>query len=66
VSVDVRSTAEWIKSSRCGPKKNSNCVELRYPSAGLTAVRSSTCEDAVLLFAEPGWLAFLTHCRSSH
>jgi hypothetical protein len=65
VSVDVRSTTEWIRSSRCGPKKDSNCVELRHLGSGLTAVRDSKCAHEVLRFTEPGWLAFLAHCRST-
>ncbi|HEV8555497.1 MAG TPA: DUF397 domain-containing protein [Actinophytocola sp.] len=63
--VDNRSTTqEWIRASRCGPKANTNCVELRLGPDGLVAVRDSKSGDDVLLFDTAPWAAFLAHCQS--
>lgn len=63
--VDNRSTTQkWIKSSRCGPQDNTNCVELRHGPDGSVAVRDSKSGDDVLLFATAPWVAFLARCQS--
>jgi hypothetical protein len=59
-------TGKWIKSSRCGPQANTNCVELHRGIAEVVAVRDTKGGDAVLLFADASWQAFLARCQSGH
>ena len=64
VSVDIRnSTGKWIKSSRCGPQANTNCVELSRDTIGV-AIRDTKTGGAILRFGDAPWLAFLEHCRT--
>lgn len=55
---------KWIKSSRCGPQANTNCVEFRRCIADLVAVRDSKGDGTVLVVTGTSWRAFLGHCRS--
>jgi hypothetical protein len=68
MTTDVRDnprTPTWRRSSRCGPKANTNCVEVAGAEAGVL-VRDSKGEVVLGVFDTVQWSAFLAHCRTEH
>jgi Domain of unknown function (DUF397) len=63
---DARRAGKWIKSGRCGPEVDTNCVELNRDVAGGVSVRDSKGGDTVLLFADAPWQAFLARCQTEY
>jgi uncharacterized protein DUF397 len=62
---DITRTPHWHRSSRCGPKANTNCVEVAHLAAHVL-VRDSKGEVVLNAFDPAPWKAFLTTFRTTH
>ena len=62
---DTRDTPTWRRSSRCGPKANTNCVEVAR-AADRVLVRDSKGEVVLGAFDAVHWTTFLATCRTTH
>lgn len=60
---DIHRTATWVRSSRCGPTANSNCVEVGLDVAGIL-IRDSKGEAILGAFDVSSWSTFLARCRA--
>jgi hypothetical protein len=60
---DIPRTPTWLRSSRCGPQANTNCVEVGRGEEGVL-IRDSKGAAILGAFTDVQWSTFLASCRT--
>jgi uncharacterized protein DUF397 len=61
---DIGTSANWIRSSTCGPA-GGNCVELNLDRAAVLVRDSKRGNVDFLTFTGASWTTFVRHCARS-